>query len=111
MARGGSGCDAYAGVMPIEVADNQAESRYEVRVDGKVAGFTMYRPENGGRVAFFHTEVDPAYEGKGLGSRLARGALDATRKQGKSVVARCPFIAGYVRRHPDEYADLVIPEP
>jgi uncharacterized protein len=56
-------------------------------------------------VLFTHTEVDTRYEGRGVGSALARAALDDVRRQGKLVIAQCPFIAGYIQRHP-EYADL-----
>ena len=94
--------------MNVHVTDNPDESRYEVRADGQVAGFALYRLQDGG-ITFFHTEVDPAREGEGLGSRLARGALDDVRGRGFDVVPLCPFIAGYIRRHPDEYLGLVVP--
>jgi predicted GNAT family acetyltransferase len=60
-------------------------------------------------VIFTHTEVLPAFEGRGVGSALAKGALDAVRAEGSSVEPRCPFIAAYIRRHP-AYADLVVGE-
>jgi len=53
-----------------------------------------------------HTEIDTSFSGHGVGSALARGALDDVRRQGKLVTARCPFIAAYIRGH-REYADLV----
>ena len=89
----------------IEVHDVPDRARYEVTVDGRVAGFAAYRETSGVRV-FTHTEVDDDYEGQGVGSALARGALDEARAAGRRVVALCPFIAGYISRHP-EYADLV----
>ena len=91
--------------MSVEVADNPAESRYEVSVDGEFAGAAVYRLE-GDRIVFLHTETDPAREGQGLGSRLARGALDDARARKLAVLPLCPFIAGWIERHP-EYADLV----
>jgi predicted GNAT family acetyltransferase len=57
-------------------------------------------------VIFTHTETLPAFEGKGVGSRLAAGALDEVRSRGLVVTAKCPFIAAYIHRYPD-YADLV----
>jgi predicted GNAT family acetyltransferase len=89
----------------IEVADNPAAERYEVKVDGRLAGFAEYR-RRPGRIVFTHTEVDDEFEGQGLGSRLIRGALDEARAAGVSIVPRCPFVAGYITRHP-EYRDLV----
>ena len=74
-------------------------------LDGDEAGFAAYQV-NGDIVTFTHTEVDDRFEGHGVGSRLARAALDDVREQGKQVRPLCPFIARYIREH-DEYADLV----
>jgi predicted GNAT family acetyltransferase len=89
----------------VEVVDNPNKSRYEVKVDGRVAGFTRYRQTGTGVIDFFHTEVDPEFEGRGLGSLLAAGALDDVRAKGGRVMASCPFISVYLKRH-TEYADL-----
>ncbi|HLT70053.1 MAG TPA: GNAT family N-acetyltransferase [Acidimicrobiales bacterium] len=91
----------------VEVHDDPGRSRYEVTVDGQVAGFVAYEDRGHVRV-FTHTEVDDRFEGRGLGSRLARGALDDARGAGRRVVAFCPFVARYIERHP-EFADLVDP--
>jgi predicted GNAT family acetyltransferase len=90
----------------ITVVRNEDEHRYEALIEGKVAGFARFRLQPG-QVIFWHTEVDPAYEGKGVGSVLTRHALDDVRTRGEHVVAQCPFIAGYIKRH-QEYADLVV---
>jgi uncharacterized protein len=87
------------------VSDNRQTSRYEIEVDGKVAGFVAYR-RTGSTIAMTHTEVDPAYEGRGLGSALVRRALDAARTEGAAVRPFCPFVRQYIKRHP-EYLDLV----
>ncbi|SDG88658.1 hypothetical protein SAMN05421505_10914 [Sinosporangium album] len=89
----------------IRVVDNPQASRYEVLVDGALAGFAEYRLKRE-KIIFPHTEVNPEFEGQGLGSRLARAALDASRDAGLTVVPACPFIAAYIRRHPD-YVELV----
>lgn len=91
--------------MAIQVEDNQREERFEIRVDGEQAGYAAYRREPG-VTTFTHTEVDDSFEGQGLGSTLARAALDATRERGDRVVPVCPFIKGYIRKHP-EYRDLL----
>ena len=87
------------------VVDRPEAGRFEVLVDGAVAGFAEYR-RTASSVAFTHTVVDPDFEGRGLGSLLARAALDATREAGSSVLPYCPFIRGYIQRHP-AYLDLV----
>lgn len=91
--------------MESKVVNNPDEARYEVWADGELGGFAQYR-SHGQRITLFHTEIDPRLEGRGLGSQLARGTLDDTRAQGIAVVPTCPFIASYIRKHP-EYADLV----
>jgi predicted GNAT family acetyltransferase len=88
-----------------EVRDSPAEQRYEVRVDGELAGFAQYRARPG-LIAFTHTEVDDRFEGQGLASKLVAFALDDARARGLAVLPFCPFVNGYIQRHP-EYADLV----
>jgi predicted GNAT family acetyltransferase len=89
----------------VTVADNPARHRYEALVDGRVAGFTTYR-RRPGRITFVHTEVVPEAAGQGVGGAIARTALDAARAEGLTVVAACPFVAGWIERHPG-YADLL----
>ena len=93
-------------IPSIEVVDVPGRYRFEARIEGEVAGIAQYlrRPD---RLIFTHTEVDAAFEGKGVGSALAKGALDAVRAGGLGVEPRCPFFASYIRRH-REYADLVV---
>jgi uncharacterized protein len=91
--------------MSIAVADNPERSRYEVRLDGELAGYSFYS-RRGGVVTFIHTEVDPAFEGRGLGSALMQQALDDVRRRGLSVEPYCPFVRNYIAEHPS-YLDLV----
>jgi predicted GNAT family acetyltransferase len=88
-----------------QVLDDPGAGRFEVLVDGEVAGFAEYRRTDTA-TAFTRTLIDPAFEGRGLGSVLARGALDATREAGSPVLPFCPFIRGYIQRHP-AYVDFV----
>ncbi|QEO14162.1 N-acetyltransferase [Agromyces intestinalis] len=88
-----------------DIVRNDERHRYELRVDGDLAGFAAFREEPG-RIVFTHTVVLPAYEGRGLGSRLAESALGDAVSRGLVIVPECPFIAAYVRRHP-EYAGSV----
>lgn len=89
----------------IRVLDSPERLRYEIWCDETRAGFIAYRTEPG-ILALLHTEIDPAFEGQGLGSRLAAGTLEAIRARGLKLVPLCPFVAAYIRRHPDS-ADLV----
>jgi len=84
----------------VQVVDNAAEGRYEVLVDDRVVGFSEYDLDDD-RIIFLHTEVDNEVEGKGIGSQLAAGALADARARGLTVIAECPFIAAYLRRHPE----------
>jgi predicted GNAT family acetyltransferase len=90
---------------PVEVHDDPGNSRWVATVGDAQAGIAMYR-RSGNVVTFTHTVVEPAFEGHGVGSTLARTALDAARERGDRVVPRCEFIAGYIDSHA-EYGDLV----
>ena len=92
--------------MP-RVIDNHNEQRYELREGEQLVGTLTYRVRPD-RVTLVHTEVDPAYEGKGMGSRLVRGAIDDIRERGLKLVPRCEFVQAYLARHP-ELSDLVVP--
>ena len=96
---------AIGPVEDAEVVDVPEASRYELRLGGKLVALAAYRRREG-RIAFTHTEVDESCEGRGFGGRLAKFALDDARRQGLEVVPLCPFIAGYIQRHP-EYEQLV----
>jgi predicted GNAT family acetyltransferase len=80
--------------------------RYEIVVDGTVAGFIDYHDRKATRT-LIHTEMDPAYEGQGLGSTLIRFALDDALAKGLSVLPVCPFVRSYIERHSDDYLELV----
>ncbi|MGO4691374.1 GNAT family N-acetyltransferase [Glaciibacter sp. 2TAF33] len=90
------------------VAHDASGSRYTINAGGEPAGFTEYVDQGDQRV-FVHTVVDDAFAGQGLGSVLARFALDDTRSTGKRIVPICPFIAAFVARHHDW--DAVIDKP
>ena len=92
-------------LLETEVVDNSDESRYELRLAGRLVGLADYRRRNG-RIVFTHTEVDESSEGRGFGSRLAAGALEHARETGLDVVPLCPFMAHYIEQHP-EYEQLL----
>jgi predicted GNAT family acetyltransferase len=88
-----------------EIADNPAQSRYELRLEGELAAQAQYCID-GDCVSFTHTEVGPRHEGAGLASKLARHALDDVRVRGLRARPQCSFFASYIERHP-QYADLI----
>ena len=84
------------------VTHNEAQGRYELKTDHGLA-IAVYQ-RRGDLLVFSHTEVPPADEGQGIGSKLVRAALEDTRKRGLKIVPACSFVAAFVRRHP-EYDD------
>jgi predicted GNAT family acetyltransferase len=91
--------------LDVLIELNPELRRYEAWVDGALAGFSEYRMRGTDTFVFTHTQVDESFEGHGVASRLIRGALDDVRRKGGSIVARCPFVAAFLRDHP-EYADV-----
>ena len=99
------GSPADTNDIDLDVRDDPAHSRW-IALDGGVeAGLAMYE-RTADVVTFTHTVVHPQAEGRGVGSALARAALDAARANGDHVVARCEFIARFIDRH-REYGDLL----
>ena len=88
------------------MAENAEASRYEISIDGVLAGFVTFRDRSDGVRIVLHTEVFPEFEGHGLAGRLAQFVLNDILWRGGRVVPRCPYVAQYIKKHP-EYADLV----
>ena len=89
----------------VTVVDNTERHRYEVHVDGALAGILAYTVR-GDSVVMPHTVVEPQFEGRGLGGLMAERALDDARERGLKVVPQCWFVAAYIEKNP-QYADLV----
>jgi predicted GNAT family acetyltransferase len=80
-------------------------NRWEVRVDSQLAGFTEYFVKDD-RYVFVHTEIADDFGGRGIGSVLVRSVMDDIRSQGRMLVPLCPFVRGWIDKHP-EHGDLV----
>ena len=94
----------------VTVTRDPDRRRYEAFAGGTaLAGFVDYR-EAREPVVLIHTEVDPSFEGRGVGSALARAALDDMRDRGLQALVVCPFINSWLRRHPD-YLDVLFHAP
>ena len=91
--------------MPNEVRNNEAAGRYEILVDGQLAGIADYSVD-GDVVVLPHTEIDGSRRGQGLGAELVRFALDDIRQAGRTIVPACWYVAQFVDENPD-YRDLV----
>ncbi len=92
--------------MTEEVLFNASAERYEIRVGDELAGFTEAHPRPDGTVLFPHTQIAPAFEGQGLASKLVQGAFDDIRERGLRAQVTCPYILGWLQKHP-EFQGLV----
>lgn len=92
--------------MTPTVRNDPETDRYEIVEGDRVLGIAAYH-HRGDTLVFTHTEVDQDSGHSGLGSTLVRAALDDVRSEGRKVVPLCPFVRGWIDRHPD-YADLVV---
>jgi uncharacterized protein len=93
-----------------DVRRNDEAGRYEIVVDGGVAGHTVFQRQDDGILLVPHTVIDEAHRGQGLSGQLIGGALDDVRARGEQIIARCAAVAGFIDDHP-EYADLLAREP
>jgi uncharacterized protein len=91
--------------MTDTIRNNTKLHRFELDVDGRTA--VSYYKLAPGVITFTHTEVPQEVSGRGIGSRLVHGMLEAARAQGLKVVAKCPFVAAYIGKHP-EFSDLLL---
>ena len=93
----------------ISVVRNDEDRRYEVHVGEVLAGFTVFRIDSRGRLLFPHTEVDPAFRGRGLAQAVVAEAMADAARRGETVVPHCPVVAKYIREH--EVAGLTVEWP
>lgn len=89
-----------------DVLNNEEETRFELLLDGELAGFSGYRQAPRRLRSFLKTEVEPEYRGQGLGGQLIQAALDSTRNSGLGVLPYCPAFQSYIAKNP-EYLELV----
>jgi predicted GNAT family acetyltransferase len=97
------------GMSDVVTSHNPQQSRYEAHIDGELAGFAEYQLTDR-LVVFTHTEVDDRFEGRGVGSAVVRYALDDVRTTDRQVLPLCPFVKGWIGKHPD-YQDLLYGQP
>jgi uncharacterized protein len=95
------------GMPQAQIVDNAALYRFELQQDGETA-FLLYS-KTGDSIRLIHTEVPEALRGHGVGSRLVGGVLRQAQQQKLSVIPLCPFVAEYLKDHPEQ-AELVEPQ-
>ncbi|MBB2977072.1 hypothetical protein FHX49_002669 [Microbacterium endophyticum] len=91
------------------VTRNDDEQRYEIHVDGNLAGFTEFEPDADGNLVFPHTMIDPAFKGRGLGTTLVSDALADVAQRGETVVPECSFVVRYLKEN--DVAGLTVSWP
>ena len=89
----------------ITASHHKSRRRYEIHVDGELAGFLDYR-DHDGAIEMYHTATEPQYGGRGLASRLVEFALTDARAAGLKVLPTCPFVSGFIDKHED-FSDLL----
>jgi len=94
--------------MDLQVADNPEQARYEILVDGELAGFVQYQLRDG-VTAFTHTQTDRQLRGQGIAGHLIQSSLDSARERHLAVLPYCPFVRSWIAEHP-AYADLIPPD-
>ena len=92
--------------MPVSVRDNPDRNRYEIYDDDRLAGFTEYKLTKN-KIAFTHTEVDPAFSRRGLARQLVTEELDDARRRGLAVLPFCPYVRKVIAGSPERFLDLV----
>lgn len=101
--------DSSSSNAPLVIQEKPEQHRFEATKNGVLAGYVEYNVLSEA-LMFTHTEVIEAFEGQGVGSALAKHVLAEARQRGKQVIPVCQFIAGYIRKHREQYADLVRPD-
>jgi predicted GNAT family acetyltransferase len=93
---------------PVAIVDVPDANRYEARVGDAVAGWVDYRRVRD-RLVALHTEVEPAFGGRGIASALVRRVIDDARAAGVSITPRCPFFVSHFERHPEDRDIVALP--
>ncbi|WP_344059009.1 GNAT family N-acetyltransferase [Microbacterium pumilum] len=91
------------------VTRNDGAGRYEIHVDGVLAGYTVFRADTRGRLIFPHTEVDPAFRGRGIAQQLVAGAMADVASRGETVIPHCPVVSAYLRKNDVPGLDVIWP--
>ena len=92
--------------QPVRVVNNEPDHRFEIQAPDGTFAELIYHVRRGDTLVLLHTEVPPPLRGRGMAGRLARAALEYARARGLRVIVKCPYVRGFIERHP-EFKDLV----
>ena len=92
--------------MSISILKNEELNRFEIYSNGELAGFAEFKVSNQ-MISYTHTDIDPRFGGKGLGSQLIKEALDEALEQNLEVAPYCSFVSTYIKKNSEKYLDLV----
>lgn len=95
----------------LTVTRDDDRNRYEIFVDDSLGGFTTFHTDSRGRVVYPETEIDPAFKGRGLGSKLIGKAMTESAERGETVVPECSFVAHYLKKNQVPGLKVDWPEP
>ncbi len=84
----------------VTVQHNPSARSYDAIVDGEVAGLIVYE-RTADRLVLTHTIVEPEFRGRGVGTELVRGTLDALLRDGLTVTNFCAFVRDFIDTHPE----------
>src|SRR2546423_14002127 len=90
----------------LEFQRDEGGHRYRALLDGQEVAFAEVDAISTDRLLIKHTEVLPAFEGRGIGGALVLHMLEDARRQGRGVIPICPYTAAYIQRHP-QYIEYV----
>lgn len=82
----------------VTVTRNDEENRYEIHVGDVLAGFTEFELNDRGSYVYPHTEVDPAFQGRGLAGKLVAEAMADAAARGETVRPQCPVVVKFLQR-------------
>ena len=92
--------------MSISILKSEVLNRFEIYFDGELAGFAEFKIANQ-KISYTHTEIDPRFGGKGLGSQLIKEDLDEALEQNLEVAPYCSFVSAYIKKNSEKYLDLI----
>jgi predicted GNAT family acetyltransferase len=94
-------------MIEVKHNNNEKNGNFEAFIDGNHAGLMTYTWAGDDRFIIDHTEVEEAYNGKGVGKEMLLSAVDFARENGKTIIPLCPFAKATFQKH-EELQDVLV---